>query len=272
MAHLLEINPYAENPFRLFPQLRTIWPAEFVVVAEEAIDEAWNAWHHDSTDYGKIFLICTVDRRRVIGLTGFMPWDAPDRVGLRWHGLLSTFRGNGLSLEIMEHMRILAKERYPKAKTLVEFMPELATLGEEGEYFERAGFKKSGPLGKYEWSTHLWQEYTWDIAVSLHPLPVLRLEDATIYDNQNTKVLSTKIGRWVWSLPNGVEIAYWNHANGRRLRKSHLSIQEPDGLVKQYTFDGKTNLQESWCDIQMVLSQHPIVAMPLVGSAQCSYA
>lgn len=167
MTHLVEINPLDENPFRKFPILRTMWSHDDATLAEQAIDEAFADWRENATDYGKIYLIFSSDTDLIMGLTGFLPWVQSECVGLRWHGLLNQYRGTGLSLEVMDTMRMLAHARYPTAAWFVEYMPEKDSKGELGSYFERAGFQKCGPLESVSWSQKRWQEYRCDIRLPL---------------------------------------------------------------------------------------------------------
>ena len=168
---LRAVAPEDGNPFERYPQLQTLWSPALVLLAREAIDEAFLD-QSEGIDCGTVFLVVDPDKAdEVWGLTGFLPW--PDgagvlqRVGLRWHGLVVEHRGQGLSMAVLEDVRARAHARYPMANHLVEFMPINAEHAATAEYFERVGFCRWGPPERVEWSDVLWQEYVCDIGVPL---------------------------------------------------------------------------------------------------------
>lgn len=94
---LRAVEPEDGNPFERYPQLQTLWSPELVLLAREAIDEAFLD-QSEGIDCGTVFLVVDPDKAdEVWGITGFLPW--PDgagvlqRVGLRWHGLVVEYRG-----------------------------------------------------------------------------------------------------------------------------------------------------------------------------------
>ncbi|KVP17001.1 hypothetical protein [Burkholderia ubonensis] len=150
------------NPFEEYPQLRTIWPAEFQVIAEEAtVETVANEMPHG--DVGGIFLVVKADQ--VIGITGFFYVDSVEEPYLRWHGLVPAERRNGYSRRALEMVVARIKEKIPTAKGLTELVPQTQTdygVG-IGKHFDALGFVKSGELETYDWSPYAWQPVRLDI-------------------------------------------------------------------------------------------------------------
>ena len=175
---LRRVQPHAGNPLVQYPVLSTLWTPALTALAKEAIQEAFDS--HRTLDYGAIYLVLDKNHcNKVVGITGYLPWPSSadgliERAGLRWHGLLPSYRGNGLSLEIINTMREYAAYQYPHAQHFVEFMPVDEDHKDVARYFEAAGFKKWGGPEAIEWSDVAWQEYVCNIREPLryHPTPV----------------------------------------------------------------------------------------------------
>ncbi|WP_434716193.1 hypothetical protein [Paraburkholderia sp. A3RO-2L] len=150
------------NPFEEHPQLRTIWPAEFHVIAEEAtvetvVDEMPRG------DVGGIYLI--TNDSQVIGITGFFYVDSLDEPYLRWHGIVPAERGRGYSRLALQLVVERIKAKIPNARGLTELVPQTMTdYGAGiGAHFAALGFVKSGELERYDWSPYAWQPVRLDI-------------------------------------------------------------------------------------------------------------
>lgn len=174
---LVSVQPQHGNPFDLFPQLSSIWRPDLAAIAKEAVDEAFDAHRTHGHDYGAIFIVThPEDPHQVWGLTGYLPWPAAGdglipRVGLRWHGLLPEVRGHGLSMAIIDTMRMHAGHDYPLARHFVEYMPTSPDYAPIAQYFERAGFVPWGEPERVDWSTDTWQEWACDIRTPLQLTP-----------------------------------------------------------------------------------------------------
>lgn len=154
------------NPFTQYPQLRTIWPAHFTDIAEEAAQDA--IAHMPFGDIGGLYLVMKGDR--VIGITGFFYCESETEPYLRWHGIIPSERGNGYSREAMRLVLARLKAKLPDARGLTELVPQNEDGPAIAAHFERLGFEKSGPTETYDWSTHPWQPVRLDIARSVHQI------------------------------------------------------------------------------------------------------
>lgn len=141
------------NPFTAHPQLRTIWPAHFTDIAEEAAQEA--IAHMPFADVGGLYLVKLGDQ--VIGITGFFYCDSEFEPFLRWHGIIPAERGKGYSREAMRQLVARVKARLPDARGLTELVPQNADGAGIAAHFARLGFVNAGPLESYDWSPHPWQ-------------------------------------------------------------------------------------------------------------------
>lgn len=141
------------NPFARYPQLRTIWPAHFTEIAEEAAQEA--IAHMPFADVGGLYLVKFGDQ--VIGITGFFYCESEFEPFLRWHGIIPAERGKGFSREAMRQLVARVKARLPDARGLTELVPQNADGPGIAAHFARLGFVNAGPLESYDWSQHPWQ-------------------------------------------------------------------------------------------------------------------
>ena len=144
------------DPFALYPALLTIWPEPFATRARcdtvESLEEI------DDEDFGAIFLITL--QGQVIGITGYYWYDDEGiELGLRWHGLLPTHRGTGLSAVVIDALLEVIRSMQPKATTLIELIPDTAYGITLRRHFERLGFRSVGPQENYDWSDRAWQPY-----------------------------------------------------------------------------------------------------------------
>lgn len=150
------------NPFADYPLLRSIWPAEFAVIAEEAAVEAVDLMAQG--DAGGLYVIEL--EGRVIGITGFFYVASIEEPFLRWHGIVPAERGNGYSREAMKLLVARIKARIPAAAGLTELVPQTdSDYGLEiGKHFAALGFVPHGELERYGWSPYAWQPVRLDIA------------------------------------------------------------------------------------------------------------
>jgi hypothetical protein len=159
MIALLDIT--GGNPFEEHPQLRSVWPAELQVIAEEATRETL-AVDMPRGDIGGIYLI--TQGSQVIGITGFFYADSGDEPYLRLHGVVPAARDNGYSERAMRLLVERIKAKHPHAKGLTELVPQTDYGVAVGRHFAKLGFVNSGALETYEWSPHAWQPVRLDIA------------------------------------------------------------------------------------------------------------
>ena len=141
------------NPFTAYPQLRTIWPAHFTEIAEEAAQDA--IAHMPFGDVGGLYLVKLGDQ--VIGITGFFYCESEFEPFLRWHGIIPAERGKGYSREAMRLVAARLKAKLPNARGLTELVPQNADGPGIAAHFARLGFVTAGPLETYDWSPHPWQ-------------------------------------------------------------------------------------------------------------------
>jgi hypothetical protein len=148
------------NPFVAHPRLRSIWPAEFGRLAEEAAVEAVAL--RERGDMGGLFLI--VLGSQVIGITGYFYVDSVEEPYLRWHGVVPAARGYGYSQRAMHLLVERIKAKHPHAKGLTELVPQTDYGVAVGRHFAKLGFLKTGPRETYDWAPHAWQPMRLDIA------------------------------------------------------------------------------------------------------------
>ncbi|KVP75163.1 GNAT family N-acetyltransferase [Burkholderia ubonensis] len=149
------------NPFADHPQLRTIWPAEFAVIAEEAAQDA--VAQMPLGDIGGLYLV--MKDGQVIGITGFFYVESVDEPYLRWHGIVPAERRNGYARLALGLVVERIKAKIPHAKGLTELVPQTQTAygAGIGKHFAALGFEKSGELETYDWSPYAWQPIRLDI-------------------------------------------------------------------------------------------------------------
>ena len=162
-----------DNPFAEYLQLRTIWPAPFQGLAEDAAQEAltgrsWSevsqaerhtAGAFEYVAFGGLFLI--VRSGAVIGITGYFYAGHAVEPYLRWHGLVPSYRGKGHSWLAMGLLITKIKAENPTARGLTELVPQTGTShGREiAAHFDALGFVPVGAPESYEWSDCAWQPY-----------------------------------------------------------------------------------------------------------------
>ena len=141
------------NPFSRHPQLRTIWPAHFTAIAEEAAQEAIG--HMPYGDVGGLYLVKLGDQ--VIGITGYFFCVSEFEPFLRWHGIIPAQRGKGFSRAAMQLLVEKVKANVPAARGLTELVPQNEDGPGIAAHFARLGFVNAGPLESYDWAPHPWQ-------------------------------------------------------------------------------------------------------------------
>jgi hypothetical protein len=159
MIALLDVT--GGNPFEEHPQLQNIWPAEFLVLAEEATRETV-ADDMPRGDFGGLYLIAKDGR--VIGITGYFYVNSVEEPYLRWHGIVPEERGRGYSQQAMALVVGRIKAKIPQAKGLTELVPQTAYGESVARHFAKLGFVNDGALETYDWSPHAWQPVRLDIA------------------------------------------------------------------------------------------------------------
>jgi GNAT superfamily N-acetyltransferase len=164
---LKPVLPQHENPFRQFPQLKSIWRPELAILAEEAIDETFeDLANNPGEDIGGIFLIYQEDTNDLMGITGYFPnLEDEKQIYLRWHGLFKEYQGSGYSQNIIQFIIEHVKKQYPNAEDFIEYMPVIDAYIPIKEYFEKIGFEKVGQPDSVDWSDYQWQSYTLKLQV-----------------------------------------------------------------------------------------------------------
>lgn len=159
---MISLRPiFSGDPFSAHPALQTIWPQP--LIARARYDTVESLVDIDDDDFGAIFLIIEADR--VIGITGYYWYDdSGTELGLRWHGLLPSHRGQGRSKTVIDALLAWIHPREPLATTLIELIPDTAYGVALRRHFEKLGFQSVGPLEHYDWSDHAWQPYHLAIA------------------------------------------------------------------------------------------------------------
>lgn len=157
MISLQEV--FSGNPFADHPQLRTIWPAEFAVIAEEAAVESLEEAKHG--DIGGLFLVAKDDQ--IIGITGYFYCEDIDEPFLRWHGIIPAERGNGYSGIALRQVVDRIKDKLPAARGLTELVPQNGAGPEIEKHFVSLGFTRNGVQEKYDWSPYAWQPIRLDL-------------------------------------------------------------------------------------------------------------
>lgn len=155
-------NVSEQNPFAQYPQLRSIWPAEFTAIAEESAREA--IAHRPFTDIGGLYLVVRDDQ--VIGITGFFYCESETEPYLRWHGIIPAERGKGYSRAALQLLLRQITDKLPTARGLTELVPQNQDGPGISKHFARLGFKAHGIRERYEWSPYEWQPFR--LALSHH--------------------------------------------------------------------------------------------------------
>lgn len=126
MLRLLEI-PKDILVFEKYPILNQIWG----IVSTEYAKDATLEWQ-TTEDSGSIYFILLDDE--VIGITGY--WVIDDTyAGLRWHGIIPTYRKQGLSTVSLK----LLFACIPKNISVIY---EIANNDKTARYFESIGFNR----------------------------------------------------------------------------------------------------------------------------------
>lgn len=166
----IKLNLGSGNPFNDYPLLRDIWTDPLDKLAEEGVVESLE--YKGRQDMGDIFLI--MKDESVIGITGYYPYSYesddtgqllgyPDKLGLRWHGIIPEERNNGYSTEAFKQLIDAAGLRFPLATTLVELVPLTEVQAPISKYFSDLGFIAKGRSETYDWSDNAWQPYHLDM-------------------------------------------------------------------------------------------------------------
>lgn len=168
----LTLENIIELPFHKHPELLTIWPEPSNTNMQAGYAMDIEDMHvYPEIDYGLMHLVYLDDK--VVGITGlFIVYDdEKDRpynhnletAYLRWHGIVPAFRGLGCAQEALTLMLKIAKNKYPKLKTLIELIPQAPYAQYLNRHFQRTGFIATGDREKYDWSEHEWQPYHLDV-------------------------------------------------------------------------------------------------------------
>lgn len=170
------------NPFNLHPQLNALWPDDLLQVAIESVDEYLH--QRPLCEQGTLYTINLDDK--VIGVTGYFPYwenksvgtlDELDSFGLRWHGVIEAYRGNGYAKQAMSEVAKVILEKHQEAKFLYELMPIDQDATHRDQYFRAHGFLPHGPQEKFSWHDKLWQPYIANLSelANLNNKPSLKI-------------------------------------------------------------------------------------------------
>lgn len=153
---MIYLEELVENPFLDHPHLLDIWPQKSSLIMQEATLE--------TLEYEEKGLYLVKRDDKVIGITGFFIYqDDITTIGLRWHGLIKEERGNYLSEPIMAEVFKLAKNFYPSAQYIMEFVPLTDYSDYIVKHFEKIGFEKNGPIQTPDWTDNKIQGYRLDM-------------------------------------------------------------------------------------------------------------
>jgi RimJ/RimL family protein N-acetyltransferase len=157
------------NPFQDYPQLRSIWPEPYRTLSEEGVTEHLEMVPEH--DIGDVVLILKGDR--VVGISGYFPMDTGYRnLGLRWHGIIPSERGQGISRVTLSLVATLARKRFPDSIHLIELVPMNDFGKPVMDYFKRIGFRPEGKPERFEWADHDWQPIAMALSdLELKPVP-----------------------------------------------------------------------------------------------------
>lgn len=141
------------NPFIDHPQLKNIWPEFSSNIAQEEIAKSI-----EKQEKG-LYLILYEDKP--VGITGYFDLEYPEGAywGLRWHGILSEFRGKGISEKALYITALELKKHQPEVYGLVEYIPHTEYSGYIFKYFERLGFEPLAEPETVDWAPHKIQAY-----------------------------------------------------------------------------------------------------------------
>lgn len=141
------------SPFDIYPELMDIWPVPLNVFASEATEESLAMQGGDGSE---IFLI--LSSGKVIGITGYMPCmdgiedgqqftrDSVTKIALRWHGIIPSYRGKGISEQVIKQMATLGGNAFKNASEFVEMVPNNALGVSIAAYFSGLGFINTGKI------------------------------------------------------------------------------------------------------------------------------
>lgn len=152
---MITIEPLLENPFITQPELLNIWPEASAKVVYETTLKALK-----NEDPGLFLIKKDSD---VIGLTGYFLMSDYIHVGLHWHGILQSHRGNRYSQEAMKLVMLEVKDIYPEVRFLVEHIPLTDYSHYIIDYFTNLGFEKIGPIDFFQPTGNYIQSYRIDI-------------------------------------------------------------------------------------------------------------
>lgn len=159
--NLYSYSPVNFNPFSA-PQVFKIWPSDSAKLAKWGFDDEQVRISHDpSYDQGKAFLVFDGDPKsqNIVAISGYVPINrAKKRICLRWHGVVPTLQGHGISKWILEIVVARLKSKYPSATTLVEHIPDLPSREKSKNFFLHMGFIPKDKIHRYPWSPHPWRE------------------------------------------------------------------------------------------------------------------
>lgn len=146
MPHLIELDPLPSagvQPAYLAPLIRAIWPAR----AAEIISLFTEGGSDINPDTDHPYAVRIGDEP--VGITGFYRY-GEHAVGLCWHGVVPAVRGRGVSRQAFNRVCVLAQERYPAARDIVELIPS-DRAHELVPYFTKLGFRHGGEIATWEY-------------------------------------------------------------------------------------------------------------------------
>lgn len=157
MTNTVQLLPVTQNPFDLHPEFKTIWPEFSSSLAQEVIAESI-----EKQEDG-IYIILVNDNPA--GITGFFDLKYPDGTywGLRWHGLLPQFRGQGNSEKAICIVVQELKKHHPEVQSIVEYIPHTEYSSYIFKHFEKLGFEPLAEPETVDWAPHKIQAYGVDL-------------------------------------------------------------------------------------------------------------
>lgn len=149
---LVALNASGKQPNYLKSLIEAIWPKR----TEEIYNLFVNGAAEIDASHDHPYVIILNDKP--IGLTGFYYFNETS-VGLCWHGVIPSFRGQGISQKAFREVCQLAQISYPNATVIVELIPSdrIETLA---PYFYKLGFVNSNKCASFD---YLPKEVLWHI-------------------------------------------------------------------------------------------------------------
>lgn len=151
----MTLFPLEINPFEVYPEFKNILPHRENAPEQDVINYLANP----GTE--RKFLI--VVENSVVGITGL--WElGNNKIAMAWHVIIPSQRKKGYSEAAIRHLITLCPQIYPKAKMIIECIPEDREDELRG-FFQKLGFVKTGYTVDHPelYDKVIWQEYVYDL-------------------------------------------------------------------------------------------------------------